>query len=281
MNIMHIINRFFSNNSFDIVMEPYVGQLPRLIELPKTASGETIYRWERLNTDAVIWTFIKNETVRHDISIKPLLSILKTKTIDEYSVDIREIERLSASKSRLDESPDLDSFIIKNRPTMVNDVNHDNLKKYLSHKEIRIIHNKNAGDRLVKMSWCNELLLCNSGGSHNFAAARYMAKQLNVPIKITGQLLSHHFSDADINALTSKYYVFLTPKHDVFYGDLIDYFRKIKQGFIYLKTLTVTHIPGNFLLIENTSNNQKVIYELLKFGFQDVGSYLMEMSKKQ
>ncbi len=108
--------------------------------------------------------------------------------------DIRDIEGLSSSKSKLEKYPTLDDFAVRGTTEFLDDISEENLNKMLDYSEMRIINNPNTSDHFIQHQWDGRIFLVNSGGSHHFAAARYIAKKLKKEVAITGRLERYTFN---------------------------------------------------------------------------------------
>ncbi|MBD3768348.1 MAG: hypothetical protein IE928_10470 [Gammaproteobacteria bacterium] len=101
------------------------------------------------------------------------------------TLDITRVSHIAASKSQLHEYRNLDEFAEKRCPDWIQDQTVQNIENRLKHGELRLFDRPlEMRDVMVERSWMNGLGWSNSGGSHNFATIRYLAKKLGVPVKI-------------------------------------------------------------------------------------------------
>ncbi|WP_425352097.1 DUF6685 family protein [Isorropodon fossajaponicum symbiont] len=61
---------------------------------------------------------------------------------------------------------------------------------------------------LEAYSWDKRIFLMNSGGSHHFASARYIANKLNKNVGISGKLEKYNINQNIVRQLLNKYDVF-------------------------------------------------------------------------
>jgi len=108
--------------------------------------------------------------------------------------DIREIEALTNSKSELSEYPTLDDFALARCQMFIADCSLDALRENLRHHEIRIL-GEEPSDRLVRFGCDGKVCLVNAGGSHHFAAARYIAGQLDERVAVRAQLKEYGLNE--------------------------------------------------------------------------------------
>uniref|UniRef100_UPI003F799567 DUF6685 family protein n=1 Tax=Chromobacterium amazonense TaxID=1382803 RepID=UPI003F799567 len=102
----------------------------------------------------------------------------------KVELDINEIDGLSASKSDLTKFQTLDQLVEANSFEMIDEITDAKLAKNLAHREIRILHGDS--DYFARYLWDERTFLMNSGGSHHFAAARYLAKRLSQRVPLCG-----------------------------------------------------------------------------------------------
>lgn len=125
--------------------------------------------------------------------------------IDSYECDISAIQGFTCSKSNLSEFDSIDKMIITNRPGMIAECTNEVLRRHLQWPEIRIINQVDSSDSLVFHAWDGRLFLSNSGGSHHFAAARYIAGKLDEKVTIQGRLKINYLCPDTISDFNDKY----------------------------------------------------------------------------
>jgi hypothetical protein len=64
------------------------------------------------------------------------------------------------------------------------------------------------GDSFLNHGWDGRICLINSGGSHHFATAHYLAGVARLPVELTGMLKGYQLNPAAINALTEQFELF-------------------------------------------------------------------------
>ena len=141
--------------------------------------------------------------------VNELLNFTTCKIIENWQCDIQEIVGLSCSKSTLKDFATLDQMVETNSQEMITPVTIDKLHQNLEHREIRIIHNENTDDHFVQYMWDGRLFLINAGGSHHFAAARYIANRLNISVSLSGKLYIYSINEQSVISLCNKYEMFI------------------------------------------------------------------------
>jgi len=175
-----------------------VGLNRHLVEHEKGISASEVVRWNdfgdlgyetsrmfrrRLNG----WTrspgsyqnYGSTSLVRED-----LLSLGTVREIQHWNCDIRQVDGFSASKSELRKFKSMGAMVERNSQPMITPVTQDKLEENLRWDEIRIISREDH-DYFSTWEWDGRVFLINSGGSHHFAAAKYIAKRIGVNVPLT------------------------------------------------------------------------------------------------
>lgn len=122
--------------------------------------------------------------------------------------DISEVHGFSASKSDLKAFSTTDDMVESRAPDMIDPISHHKLEENLAHREIRIIHSPGV-DRFVHYKWTGKTYLCNSGGSHHFAAAKYIAVRLKHKVPLFAPFDTYSLNRSAIAAVRRDYEWFL------------------------------------------------------------------------
>lgn len=158
----------------------------------RTASFGSLIRWDRWpevapafrRSDAGWWQLGENG---HSFGHwpHPLTPLAKCRVV-EWRGSFSDIDGLSDSKSPLNAFPDLDKFARAHCPKWIAPATQEQLAWCLDHKPID--EWRANGATMVLADWDPRTFLLNSDGSHHFAAARYLAKELKISIDISGKL---------------------------------------------------------------------------------------------
>jgi hypothetical protein len=129
--------------------------------------------------------------------------VIESHFVDDYVVNIRDIDGLTAGKCLPSDFSSLDE-LAQNCISTLRKLPSEPLAalaKALEHKEIRLIHSVQS-ESVVKMAWDSRLYLQNSGGSHHFTVARYLAKSLNCDTELNFK--TSYFLEAALNPKVVK-----------------------------------------------------------------------------
>ena len=152
------------------------------IHASTTIALEGVVRWEEWSVSDPSFTCWQGR----DICSQPRLSLVSCHETYDWECEIQDVYGFSASKSDLNKFTSLDQMAETSSPEMICELTERKLDANLAHREIRILHSSSTSDCLVRFTWNKRLFLMNAGGSHHFAAARYIAARLPkaVPLKV-------------------------------------------------------------------------------------------------
>jgi hypothetical protein len=209
------------------------------------------------------------------------LSALTTRSeISEWECDIQEITGIACSKSKLNEIESL-SDLAEIAYEMIDDITLEKLNQNLAHQEIRIIHDKNTTDYLVRYLWDDRINLINSGGSHHFAAARYIAAKLKRKVPIKGKLVVYGLNPSAVTSLCSDFNIYAVGESALRLHGLHAAMRAF-QATYYWKPLPSPY--KNILAIflpKNEKRAQSAAMSLHAAGYVDIGKLLLHHIETQ
>jgi len=134
-----------------------------------------------------------------------------TSVVDSWWCEIQDVHGLSASKSELSDFDSLDDLVETNSREMIRCIDQAWLDKNLAHDQIRILRSP-SNDCFSRYQWDGRIYLLNSGGSHHFSAARYIAKRIGVEVPLTGPLHEHSLNSAVVQDVTSRFEILAAPQ---------------------------------------------------------------------
>jgi hypothetical protein len=120
---------------------------------------------------------------------------------EDWECDIQDVTGLSTSKSELKDFDNLDRMAETKSRYMIEPISTDKLRENLAWGEIRILRGAGSSDFFARYLWDGRVFLINSGGSHHFAAARYIASRLGVPVPLRGQLHTYVINELAVSSL--------------------------------------------------------------------------------
>jgi hypothetical protein len=200
---------------------------------------------------------------------------------EDCEVDIQAVTGLSSSKSSLSDFSSLDEMVKTNSREMIDSISEEKLRKNLAHNEIRILKPGNTDDFLARFLWDGRFFLINSGGSHHFAAARYIASRLDVMVPIQSKLRTYGINQSAFNSLQCDYDMFVIP----YAPEANNGFHKAMVSF--RATYLWQFLPKPYedkkaiLLPKSEARSAEVAKVLRSAGFFDLGKHLSELVLRQ
>lgn len=141
---------------------------------------------------------------------------VESRSEHKLTFDITEIGGMAASKSNISKCGSMSHFVdLYCRPYF--QVTPEDLKSNLSHDEIRIISREKTSDNICIFGWKDCLYLSNSGGSHHFATAQYIARELDIPVPLQAQFNFITINPIAVEQFNAAYTAILIPRHDFAY----------------------------------------------------------------
>ena len=197
----------------------------------------------------------------------------------DWTCDITDVDGFSSSKSELRDFESTDKMVETNSRNMINEITHEMLAKNLAHNEIRIINSPNTSDHFARHLWDGRLFLMNSGGSHHFAAAKYIATRLPQSVTLRGKLYTYSLNAFAIASLRRDFEIFvISDETDVSLG-----FYEAMQAF--RATWLWHHLPRPYentkavLLPKSEGRSMRVAALLREAGVTNLGAFLADLQK--
>lgn len=200
---------------------------------------------------------------------------VETNSGGKLAFDITEVGGIGASKSNLMGCGSIAHFVeCYCRPYFK--VTKEELEKNLAHSEIRIISQERTNDNIHIFGWKDCLYLSNSGGSHHFATALYIARELNIPVPLQAKFSFITIDPDAVRKFNAAYKAFLIPNHDFAYiGSAVNSLNVCAVAYqlpqyasadatllIYRKGTVESEIENHLTALYTDFNN-----ELLKFYY--------------
>lgn len=214
------------------------------------------------------------------IEVPELAELVKCEVIENWDCEIREIDGLSASKGPIEKVEGMDNFAEQHCKSFIDEISEEKLLKNLAHDEIRIIHNKNTCDHFACYEWDGRTFLMNSGGSHHFAAARYIAGKLDRPVNLQGKLYRYRLNPIALDLLRRKFDIFVI-KIDSAYGKLYDPLSAFQASFFTLD-LPRPYEGVNAIFLPRTERRSMRVADAFRNAkYFDLGEHLTEIADRQ
>jgi hypothetical protein len=210
--------------------------------------------------------------------VQALSSLVKESVISNWTTEIQQIGGFSASKSKLEELESMDIMATRNSPEMIDEITEAKLQRNLAHDQIRIINSPDTtSDCFVRFGWDDLTYLFNAGGSHHFAAARYIAGKLGIEVPLNGKLVTFDIDRDSVIALRQEFEMFTIKKTMLL--DLFDAMRLFGAPLLH-QALPMPHyhdICAVFLPRKN-DRSMRVAEQLHAAGWTDLGEHLAELT---
>lgn len=206
--------------------------------------------------------------------------IVQRAIVEDWGCDITDVQGFAGSKSELRNFTSTDQMVETNSPDMIESISPAKLAENLAHREIRIIHAPGI-DYFQRYAWDGRLFLINSGGSHHFAAAKYIAARLPQAVALRGKLVTHSLNALAIASLQRDYEMFVisdaTPIRRGFH-EAMEAFRATWLGHSMPRPLQNTQA---ILLPKAERRSMQVASLLRKAGVADLGAHLAHAAATQ
>lgn len=201
--------------------------------------------------------------------------------IPDWKCDIQAVDGLAASKSDLSAFATLERFIEVSRPGLLTPATPQKLEELLSHYEIRVLHDPSASDSFVQYLWDGRIFLLNSGGSHHFAAARYLAARLVVPVPLQGHMRMYRIHADAVDSLSRAYGMYVFAGDPVANNAFHDAMRR--DGVTYLqRDMPRPYLGQRLILLPIKEARSRAVSEhLASAGIPDLGSHLRGLLRSQ
>ncbi|QSB03796.1 hypothetical protein JWZ98_22685 (plasmid) [Methylomonas sp. EFPC1] len=154
------------------------------------------------------WQFSQGRYSSFELATPEFDHFGQCETTPAWQCEIQDVAGLSSSTSDLQQYADLDQFAQARTPNWIVDITEDNLMRNLAHNEIRIGNELRADtttDHFCRYRWDGRIFLLNDGGSHHFAATRYIAGKLNRKVYLNGKLKTYSINPDSVKALCNRF----------------------------------------------------------------------------
>jgi hypothetical protein len=241
--------------------------------------GHYLSRWKR--GSLMGWKQRDKYSYGSFILQRPEYAQIGQRQIDvNWMCDITDVHGFAASKSELGDFTSTDEMVEANSRDMIDEITHEKLAKNLAHYEIRIIHSPGS-DFFHRSSWDGRLFLINAGGSHHFAAAKYIASRLPELVPLRGKLYTHSLNALAIASLRRDFEMFVisdTTSISLGFHDAMEAFRATWLWHPMPRPFSETKA---ILLPKNERRSMQVATLLRQSGVTDLGAHLAHLAAIQ
>jgi hypothetical protein len=197
---------------------------------------------------------------------------------DDWECDIQDVVGLSASKSDLRAFTDLDTMVEENAPGLIAPLTEATLHDNLAWHEVRILKPRTS-DYFARYLWDGRLFLINDGGSHHFAAARFIAARLGTPVPLRGTLRTYGIDEVALASLQRDFDMFVVGDAPCAALAFHDAMARLRATYLW------QHLPAPYsescravLLPSDEPRSAAAAALLREAGFFDLGVYLRGLS---
>jgi hypothetical protein len=199
------------------------------------------------------------------------------KITDSWECDITDVHGFSASKSNLHSFASTDQMVEANSKRMIDVITHEKLAINLDHKEIRIIHSPGK-DSFCLHSWDGRVFLMNSGGSHHFAAAKYIAARLAVSVALRGTLCTYSISADAVASLRRDFEMFVISDEPAISNAFHNAMERFRATWLWHPAPRGLGCARIILLPKNEHRSMRVATLIREAGVSDLGEHLARLA---
>lgn len=238
--------------------------------------------WPRLPVASLRgWALRRGEYVSKTMHIPEMEALTISVVVDEHTLDLREIEGFSSSKSDLHEYLSMEDFARQRCPDWIVDVSDESLRKMLAHDEIRVLHSQHHTDHFSQYGWDGRVFLSNSGGSHHTAAAQYIANRLQIDVPLSAPLRVYLLNEASVEALATQYEIFSVPDEASFQVPFHDALGAVGATYFWHRMPAPYQDQRAVFLPREDARSLAVANELRAACVPDLGKHLTMLVERQ
>lgn len=199
---------------------------------------------------------------------------------DIWACDITDVYGFEASKSELLNFANTDQMVEANSRDMIDAITHEKLAENLAHEEIRIIHSPGS-DYFRRHVWDGRVFLINSGGSHHFAAAKYIAARLPEAVTLRGKLYTYSLNAVAIASLRRDFEMFAISNHTSISLGFHDAMKAFRATWLWHPMPRPLENAKAILLPKAERRSMQVAAALRNAGIADLGAHLAQLASLQ
>jgi len=251
-----------------------------LSEPPRFIGTRSVVRWNEWedSRDSIgVWQ--SREENSWMPVIRPDLRIGKRDMEERWKCEIQEVVGFAASKSELTQFFSLDEMVRTNSPEMLGEFTEEKLKEHLAHDEIRILHREETDDHFARYAWDGRLFLVNAGGSHHFAAARYIARRIGNTVPLSARFVAYSLDPPAVAALQRDFDIYAIPGTLSLLHKFHEALRAYRATYVWVP-LPAPYKEVAIFLPKNDPRSVRVSGELRSASLFDLGNYLAILARR-
>lgn len=227
------------------------------------------------------WTPLDGEYRGYHVHRPEYEQICIETTVQGWWCDISDVHGFGASKSTLVDFASTDAMVERNCREMIDEITPEKLAENLAHDQIRILQRENSTDYFACYQWDGRLWLMNDGGSHHFAAAKYIASRLSQRVPLQADLRIYSLNEDAIGSLRHDFEIFALPDHGSFFNGFYEAMRSFSAPWFWHAMPAPFQDIRAVLLPRTDRRSMRVAEELAKVGAVDLGRHLSVLSASQ
>jgi len=244
--------------------------------------GEVLSRWPRRGRGILMgWRYSDSSYGSFSVEREEFSHFVSCEITEDWECEIQNVTGLAASKSKLEDFESLDKMVETNARKLIEPCTADKLRENLAWGEIRILHRNNPSDFFARYLWDGRVFFVNSGGSHHFAAGRYVAARIEALVPLRGKLCTYSINKMAVASLQRDYEMFVMAGIPTVTLDFRDAMQNFRASYLW------HYLPHPYqdccvvLLPRADARSMKVAAVLHAAGFFDLGLYLAGLAARQ
>lgn len=277
-------------------IESYPNILPKLESAPSTIYAGDVVRWHEwgelrfrptrhIKHNVMLgWRFSLGGYTSFELTMPEFDHFGRCETTPGWECDIQQVVGLASSKSDLDQFTDLDQFAETRTPNWIEEITEANLLRNLAHAEIRIgneLHADTTDDHFCRYQWDGRILLNNNGGSHHFAAVRYIAGKLHRKVRLNGKLKTYSINPSSVEALRNRFDILVIDDSAEEQNQFHHAMRAFSATYLWRKLPLPYDNNRAVFLPKNEPRSRTVATHLKTAGAYDLGALLKKLVEQQ
>ncbi|TBU77457.1 hypothetical protein DNK10_06685 [Pseudomonas daroniae] len=198
--------------------------------------------------------------------------------LQSWTCDIQDVDGFAASKSDLRRFRNMDEMVERNSKELITEITPDRLAEHLSWDEIRIISRKDH-DFFATWAWDGRVFLMNSGGSHHFAAAKYIATRIDAQVPLTGRYRVYGLNEMALASLRRDFDIFVLSSKAEHQNAFHNAMRRFQASY-FVQELPRPYYEQHAVFLPKAEKRSAKVSEILHCaGFLDLGLYLKNLPR--
>jgi hypothetical protein len=261
-----------------------------LAKYAKTIASNDVVKWSEFGkppyghgtVQLKGWTYSPESLHKYGETRRELTALqhlITTQLIKNWECEIQDVGGFSSSQSTLSEFKTTAAMVEHDSKEMIDEITQEKLDENLAHGQIRIIHEP-GHDYFQTWTWDGRVFLMNSGGSHHFAAAQYIAVRIGVRVPLQGEYHIQSINQIALADLRREFDIFvmssiMAPKNG--FHDAL----KAIQATYYWRDLPFPYHKQSAVFLPKTEKKSLRVAQILRAaGFQDLGLYLGNLGSR-